>query len=165
MTQFRALSIKLEGKCSYIICVHKTSNAMHRKCLTLTKGIYLTIFGQCNRKLSSTSNLFNSNSTKNINFLQNKRCKAHFKKEKKIFLNLPTGMYKLKNYLPIKTLTVNYLFPLKPTLLNVIFPYCSANYLNLGEEVCRGIWQNPRTSCEVEVFLWITETKEKPVAF
>lgn len=114
---------------------------MHRKCLTLTKGIHLTIFGQCHRKLSSTSNLFNSNSTKNINFLQNKRYKAHFKKEKKILLNLPSGIYKLKNYLPIKTLIVNYLFPLKRTLLNVIFPYCFENYLNLGEEVYRGIWQ------------------------
>lgn len=121
-TQFRALSLKLEGKCFYNICIHKISNAMPRKCLTLTKGIHLTIFGQCNRKLSSTSNLLNSNSTQNINFLQNKRCKTHFKKEKKILLNLPIGMYKLKNYLPIKALIVKYLLPLKLTTPNCYFP-------------------------------------------
>ena len=31
---------------------------MPGKCLTLTKGIHMTIFSQCNRKLSSTSNFF-----------------------------------------------------------------------------------------------------------
>jgi hypothetical protein len=40
----------------------------------------VTILGQSNRKLSSTGNLFYSNSTENINFLQNKNIRHTFKK-------------------------------------------------------------------------------------
>lgn len=149
MTQFRALPIKLGGKCFYNICVHKISNAISRKCLTLTKGIHMTIFGQCNRKLSSTSNLFNSNSTKNINFLQNKSVR-HTLKKKKILLNLPTAMYKLNNYLHTPKCYFSILF-------------CKLSEFQ-GRSVQGYLAKIPRTSCEVETFLWITETKEKPVA-